>query len=570
MMWAALAAASLLAACADAGPTASAGAAPRASVVPLVWDTHRTAGTTADLNGVDFDYAVGGRGTILRYSGEGWRRMKSPTTQTLNAVYRALPSVTMFAVGQNGTILRLDSLEWVVVRSGGQNLYDISSIPFSGPNNLFAVGAAGTILRSDGAAWNPMPSGTTAALEGVSMASATFGLAVGEGGTILRFDGSTWSPMTSGTTARLRSVDARSPTLAYAVGDGGTILKWNGAAWSPMSGGQGTRLWSVVAINDTAALAVGGYDGTVLRLSKGTWSVLADSAHGPLYDVTIKGPLNGPVIVGAAGTILHGTAPAPTQEPWLAVWARADSNVVAVGRNGTLAHFDGTAWYSYATTTRTSDFNDVWGYADTLAYAVGSSGVIVRWNGRYLQRVPSGATRTLFGVWGTGPANVFAVGFGGTIVHFDGGAWTAMPSPTTKTLRDVWGTSTSNAFASGDDGTLLHYNGVQWEPFSAPPADSAGHIFALWRKAPGPLWAGTQGGLYRWEANTWTRELTTPVTVLHGQGDSAAVALTPGGIRRWDGTTWHAAQPLAALDLWMLSPASLWAAGPQGILHGRP
>src|SRR5580700_299547 len=76
--------------------------------------------------------------------------------------------------------------------------------------SMFAVGDNGTIVRTmdGGATWVQISSGTNAALNGASFAEANTGIAVGSAGAILRTTdgGATWIQLPSITTVALNGV----------------------------------------------------------------------------------------------------------------------------------------------------------------------------------------------------------------------------------------------------------------------------------------------------------------------------------------------------------------------------
>jgi hypothetical protein len=103
----------------------------------------------------------------------------------------------------------------------------------------------------------------------------------------------------------------------------------------------------------------------------------------------------------------------------------------------------------------------VWGSSGSDVFAVGWDGTILHYNGTAWSAMSSGTTYPLEGVWGSSGNDVFAVGGPwegpGIILHYDGVAWSEMSSGTTKSLYGVWGSSGSDVFAVGTSGTILHY-----------------------------------------------------------------------------------------------------------------
>lgn len=164
--------------------------------------------------------------------------------------------------------------------------------------------------------------------------------------------------------------------------------------------------------------------------------------------------------------------------------------VYAVGENGTIIRYNGTAWQVVPSTTNSpnSHLIDVWGTKISQEdlqvftfFAVGHEGTIVHSteqentpiNDIEWKIVASGTKVRLTGIWGTqhsGRLYLFAVGDAGTILHCElSGSMLAMACsdhsfPTKYNLYGVWGTSKDNVYAVGDHGMILHYAGGSWTP----------------------------------------------------------------------------------------------------------
>src|SRR5512136_387349 len=65
----------------------------------------------------------------------------------------------------------------------------------------------------------------------------------------------------------------------------------------------------------------------------------------------------------------------------------------------------------------------VWGSSSSDVFAVGHDGTIIRYDGTAWNTVGSMTTHVLFSVWGTSSSDVFAVGNAGTVLHYDGTTW---------------------------------------------------------------------------------------------------------------------------------------------------
>lgn len=97
-------------------------------------------------------------------------------------------------------------------------------------NDVFAVGDEGTILRRTSDAWTAMASGTTRDLRGVWAASPSDVWAGGLDGTILRFDGTSWSTVAAPDTLAVDAVWGTSANDVWFAGSS-RVLRWDGASF---------------------------------------------------------------------------------------------------------------------------------------------------------------------------------------------------------------------------------------------------------------------------------------------------------------------------------------------------
>ncbi|MCB1162855.1 hypothetical protein KDL67_09240, partial [bacterium] len=128
----------------------------------------------------------------------------------------------------------------------------------------------------------------------------------------------------------------------------------------------------------------------------------------------------------------------------------ADDAIWAVGRSGTLLHYDGTGWSELDSATP-FDLLAVWAAADDDLWVAGDNGVCRHWNG---------ATWTDYDftgldidqLLGWASDGILAVGDGG-VFRWDGGDWTAVPS------GDVFDIE---AVHLAPDGSTLAYDQAGW------------------------------------------------------------------------------------------------------------
>lgn len=98
-------------------------------------------------------WIVGNLGQILRYDGERWQEVDSPTRKHLYSVV-SLSSGDAWAVGQEGTILYYSGQQerWTEWPSSPTRRHLLSLVARS-EREMYAVGQGGIILRYDGTAW---------------------------------------------------------------------------------------------------------------------------------------------------------------------------------------------------------------------------------------------------------------------------------------------------------------------------------------------------------------------------------------------------------------------------------
>ncbi len=314
-----------------------------------------------------------------------WTPIVSGTSADLVDVWGS-SATDLFVVGEELTedpfelasvIRHYNGTEWV--QQLRQVDLELQGVWGSSPTDVFAVGfdffsPIARVLHFDGVQWSefpnflPGPLEESIGLQSVWGSSASDVFAVGSGfdgffnlSLIFHYDGSMWrrQPVTGPAQPALVDVWGSSAADVYAVGQDnvqepstGVILRYNGVNWASVFEEEGlapTALWGSAA-NDifvTGFRLEGSEDdfrvvGTILHYDGIRWSHMPLPATGVLNEVS-----------GSSGT-----------------------DVFAVGEEGVILHFDGTAWTASNPTTK-----------------------------------------ALLGVWATSPSEGFAVGVEGTVLH---------------------------------------------------------------------------------------------------------------------------------------------------------
>jgi photosystem II stability/assembly factor-like uncharacterized protein len=166
-----------------------------------------------------------------------WVVQNSDTSYDLYSVRFPVDTMTGYAVGNEGTILKTTNSggTWVPCSSGTS--FGLYSVDFPVADTGYAVGQAGTILKTTDA-WSSYEDKTIPTLSSPYLSvcfpeNPDVGFVVGYGGAILRTTngGDTWTGLygvtDSGETVRvaLRSISFAPNDTGYIVGDSGTVLK---------------------------------------------------------------------------------------------------------------------------------------------------------------------------------------------------------------------------------------------------------------------------------------------------------------------------------------------------------
>ncbi len=126
------------------------------------------------FSGKNHGWVVGNSGLILRYSPENdeWIKETAPTQNRLQAIY-AFDSVTIWAAGDNGTLLKCDGQTWEKVELNSSA--NFTEIYFTNVNDGWLVGDKGTIFRFNGQEWKLLPAFTDKNLYSVHMVDNNYG-----------------------------------------------------------------------------------------------------------------------------------------------------------------------------------------------------------------------------------------------------------------------------------------------------------------------------------------------------------------------------------------------------------
>lgn len=543
-----------------------------------------TDGSTQDLtNAASFTTTdVAPAMNVASIDGKALALGKNLGQSTVTATYMARTATTALTVVADSAFCSTDKWCWRNPLPQGQPLRRVWA---ADATHIWAVGDNGTILKSDGTSWIRQNSGTTNHLHAVWGTDATHIWAVGDYGTILQGNGSTWTTKFSGTGYRLNAVWGLNSNNIWAVGDQGTALAWDGLGWRVLTGLGTANLYGVWGLDSARIWVVGA--GIGVRQWNGTSWVSAvryldgitlygiwgtDSSH--IWVVGDKVSDRYSVIYMVDGNTGGWISQRATliSQPVYSVWGTDSNHVWAVGAGGLLLKWTGSIW-STQTSGATLDLYGVSGSDSGHIWTVGDGGTLIKGDGAvYTPQNSAVTTKDLSAIWGSDPGHIWAVGGGGTILRSDGSSWRVQSSPTTGALRGIWGSDATHVWAVGAGGLAIQWNGSRWQ---AQPTGISTSLNAVWGTDAAHIWAVGDGGtILLWDGATWKLQTSGIVVALYGLWGSGAsnvwAAGDSGALMRWDGRAWSAESsagtPGKLTGIWGTAADNIWATGANGAL----
>ncbi|WP_375758613.1 hypothetical protein [Corallococcus exercitus] len=252
-------------------------------------------------------YAVGFRGTVLRWDGLQWSAAGSPTSVDLYSVTAA--GGGGWAVGEGGTFLSLTGGTWSVYGSSPTTalLKGVSAVSTGG---AIAVGKEGDQRQAfvwDGAQWTKFATGApnpnTEVSDVFKVADGTSFAA--QDSSITRWTGTDWESLTTPTTTLLQGVWASSANEAFAVGSSGVLMRWTSTSGRTLEQRAPFPFFHGVWGSSPSDVWAVGSGGVIMHWNGDNWTQVASPTTQELFGVSGTGP-DDVWIVGAGGTLLHG------------------------------------------------------------------------------------------------------------------------------------------------------------------------------------------------------------------------------------------------------------------------
>lgn len=247
----------------------------------------------------------------------------------------------------------------------------------------------------------------------------------------------------------------------------------------------------------------------------------------------------------------------------------SDSDVIAVGKKGTIYRWDGTSWSEMASGSN-KDLNDVEAVGAT-AFAVGKDGEVLQLVSGTWTSVGGFTNEDLYGVWAASETEVYAVGKKGTLYRYNGGSWSdqsVAAGADNKDIEDAWGDG-NFFYAISEQGRLYRYdrNTGSWLP--PDTSCTAGDRFEdLWGDSSGNVYLAAQKDVYIYDGASCTLAATANENLLGiygwAQGGSVFAVGKKGTVLEYDGDTWTETQTVEEDELkddWVSPAGNAYYAG---------
>ncbi len=264
----------------------------------------------------------------------------------------------------------------------------------------------------------------------VDFLSASEGWAVGGGSSpnipyIFHYKNGTWTDETVDTQGHLEGVAAISENNVWTSGSWGLLYHWNGTIWetSQISGGC---VHGISFLNENDGWVTAAHGQTGMRHYTGgainSWVTEQTGTNSGIEDVSMTSANSG--------------------------WA--------VGANGVMLQWNGTAWGVYSG-PGVGTLYGVDMISENDGWIVGSAGKAYHYDGTDWTAMDTGYSGTLMDVDAIDAQTVWAVGTAGTVLFYDGTTWTTVETPTTASLNSLDMLDGNEGWVVGANGTILHF-----------------------------------------------------------------------------------------------------------------
>ena len=273
-----------------------------------------------------------------------------------------------------------------------------------------------------------------------------------------------------------------------------------------------------------------------------------------------------------AGAAQVCTTQSVGSEEFRGISGSSDSNVIGVGKKGTIFQFDGISWAAMPSPSN-KDLNDVEVVDANTAFAVGKDGEVLQLSGGVWNSIGGFTNEDLFGVWAASNNEVYVVGKKGTLFRYDGSTWSdqgAAAGTDNKDLEDAWG-DTNLFYAIGEKGRLYRYDRAGG--FWLPPDTSCtiGDKFEdLWGDSSGNIYLVGKKNVHRYDGSSCPVVANVDEDLRGIYGSSVDGQIYAGGkkglVAHFDGVTWQESNPAneEIRDVWVSTAGNAYYAGKKG------
>jgi hypothetical protein len=464
-------------------------------------------------------WAVGARGTVLRYDGQSWSGLTnlvfgSNDAMTFYSVWVA-PSGEVWIGGYGGLLLRGVGSTWnqlkipTTVIPGNEY---ISALGGSSANDVWLGTTSGRFVHFDGQSF-ALVSTYSGALHDIEVVAANDIYLSGAHG-ISHYDGVTWASE-SGSFSTVYGVTARTPAEIWAAGGNAHIYRKLAGTWQTYTTGT-TSYQAVIprAANDVWAV------GTHLSHFDGlAWTATSSAGS---YDAAAGTAAGTAVAVGQNGSTVHLTSGTPVwvnngqQEYWdftseihgysnTDLWfAGQDRSSNLSDDDSLLLHYDGAA-FTRISRTDISSWGALWaergggvrlasGLESTARYYLPPGGTSV-------QSQPVGPSLLRRAYFGTAD-NALWAGGRGLLEFWNGTAWSTVAHPfaaTSTTYTDMWGSAANSIWAVTDTASAAYYDGTTWEAVALP-----GTASGISGRSASEVYAADVDCVYDYDGESWS------------------------------------------------------------------
>lgn len=213
---------------------------------------------------VNYAVAVGDGGTVARLDEFGWLVSQELNTANMESVDSADGEMHV-SVGWGGAYVSTGPATWEFQTMDGNPQFN--SVWTDGSTTV-AVGQDGVIATTRGGDWTVENLPSRVSLNGISGQSADDLWAVGEDGTVLHKTTGDWETLDIGTSASLWDVEVLAADAVYIVGNNGFAVRHDGTNATELPTGVDNNLYDITASGSGVIWAVGNR-GATLRLQGG-------------------------------------------------------------------------------------------------------------------------------------------------------------------------------------------------------------------------------------------------------------------------------------------------------------